>query len=266
MRGLWLVYAILLIGLLVWYRLILPIRLLRTPWVVVDNQAEAGRAHTITLKPEGHEGWKFSGGQFSWLGTRSLPFSIFHNPISMSSGGEIEPGCTIQFTIRDLGDWSGKVVPNLKPGDKVWVDGPYGVFTMDNDQAQGFVLLGGGVGITPMRSMIQTMIQREDFRPVYVFFAVNTEDDLTFREELEALPAKYPNIHVVFVVAKPGPGWNGESGYITQEVLERHLPRQWKRFMYFICGPGPMMDAMERLLPGMGVPPDQVQTERFDMV
>jgi predicted ferric reductase len=266
MRGLWFLYAILLIGLLVWYRLILPIRLMRKPWVVVDNKAEAGRSHTLTLKPQGHEGMTFSGGQFSWLGTRSTPFSIFHNPISMSSSGELQQDGTIQFTIRDLGDWSGKRVPALKPGDKVWVDGPYGVFSIDMDQAQGFVMLGGGVGVTPMRSMILTMIQREDFRPVYLFFAVNTEDDLTFREELEALPARYPNIHVVFVVAKPGSGWTGEKGYVTQEVLMRHLPTQWKRFMYFICGPGPMMDAMEKLLPSMGVPPAQVQTERFDMV
>jgi predicted ferric reductase len=184
----------------------------------------------------------------------------------MSSGGEIDLTGTIQFTVRDLGDWSGQDVPKLNVGDKVWVDGPHGVFTIDNEQAQGFVLMGGGVGITPMRSIIHTMIQREDFRPVVLFFATNTEDDLTFREELDAIAKHYPNIEVVYVLAKPSPEWNGETGYLSREILEKYLPTQWKRFMYFICGPEPMMDAMEKLLVEMGVPGDQVQTERFNMV
>lgn len=266
MKGIWLLYAILLIGLLVYYRLVMPIQMLRRPWVLVDNKAEAGDARTLTLRPDGHKGFNFSGGQFAWLTTRRSPFSIYHHPISMSSGGETDLTGTIQFTVRNLGDWSGKTVPELEVGRKVWVDGPYGVFTIDDEQAQGFVLLGGGVGITPMRSIIQTMIQREDFRPVTLFFATNTEEDLTFREELEAIAATYDNIKLVYVLAKPGDDWQGERGYITEEVMLRHLPSQWRRFMYFICGPEVMMDALEKELLAMGVPGDQIQTERFNMV
>jgi NAD(P)H-flavin reductase len=117
-----------------------------------------------------------------------------------------------------------------------------------------------------MRSIVHTMIQREDFRPVVLFFAANQEEDLTFREELEKLAEMYDNLKVVFVLSKPAPGWKGETGYVTAEVLSRHLPNQWKRFMYFICGPEPMMDALEKELLQMGVPGDQIQTERFNMV
>lgn len=184
----------------------------------------------------------------------------------MSSGGEIDQTGRIQFTIRNLGDWSGSAVPKLEVGRKVWVDGPYGVFSIDREQAQGFVLLGGGVGITPMRSIILTMIQRQDFRPVVLFFAANTEDDLTFREELIELSKNHPNIKVVFVLANPQEHWDGETGYITQQILERHLPAQAKRFMYFICGPEPMMNAMEKVLLVNGIPGDHIQTERFNMV
>jgi predicted ferric reductase len=266
MQGIWFLYGILLVGLLLWYRLVIPIQMLRKPWVIKENKTEAGKSRTITLEPVGHKGWSFSGGQFAWLTTRKSPFSIYHHPISMSSGGEMDETGIIQFTIRDLGDWSGNSVPKLQAGDKVWVDGPYGVFSIDHEQAQGFVLLGGGVGITPMRSIILTMIQRQDFRPVHLFFAANAEDDLTFREELETLPKDYSNIKVVFVLSKPPEGWQGETGYITRQVLERHLPEQSRRFMYFICGPEPMMNAMEKVLLEMGVPGDQIQTERFNMV
>jgi ferredoxin-NADP reductase len=83
---------------------------------------------------------------------------------------------------------------------------------------------------------------------------------------LETLANGYPNIKVVYVLSKPPERWAGESGYIAQHILEKHLPEQSKRFMYFICGPEPMMDAMEKVLLGMGVPGDQIQTERFNMV
>jgi ferredoxin-NADP reductase len=74
------------------------------------------------------------------------------------------------------------------------------------------------------------------------------------------------NLQVVIVLSKPPEGWTGETGYITGDVLQRHLPQQYKRFQYFICGPTPLMDGMEKALPELGVPADKIHTERFDMV
>lgn len=61
-------------------------------------------------------------------------------------------------------------------------------------------------------------------------------------------------------------GWTGESGRITRDLLRRHLPRQFRRHEYLICGSARMMDAMEDALSAVGVPFRQVSTERFDMV
>ena len=88
---------------------------------------------------------------------------------------------------------------------------------------------------------------------------------LTFCEELDELSDQM-NLKVVYVLDDPPEGWEGETGYVTGEVMSRYLPKQFKRFVYFICGPGPMMDAMEEVLPELGVPPENVQTERFEMV
>ena len=68
------------------------------------------------------------------------------------------------------------------------------------------------------------------------------------------------------VLERPPDGWEGEAGYIDAPILERHLPPRYGRCQFFICGPGPMMDAMERALAGLGVPADRINTERFDMV
>ena len=148
---------------------------------------------------------------------------------------------------------------------QIWLDGPHGVFSMDREQAMGYVFIAGGVGITPLHSMLQTMVDREDVRPVLLFYGSEDWEDLTFREELDEL-SNQMNLKVIYVLDNPPEGWEGETGYVTADVLRRYLPKQYKRFIYFICGPDPLMDAMEEALPQLGVPRENVQTERFAMV
>jgi predicted ferric reductase len=269
MNVLWACYLLLLLGMFANYRVVLPLRLMRKPWRVVENRPEASDARTLRLEPVGHPGWRggFEAGQFAWVHLSRSPFGYDQHPISLSSSGDraAETG-EIAFTIKNLGNWSGQVVPNVRAGDRVWVDGPYGVFTLDREQGPGYVLLAGGVGITPLRSMLETMAEREDVRPVVLFYGARAVDDLTFGDELRALQGRM-NLKVVFVVQEPPPGWDGETGRISADHLRKHLPpKQYRRWQYFVCGPGPMMDAMEDLLPGLGVPPERIHTERFDMV
>jgi NAD(P)H-flavin reductase len=90
-------------------------------------------------------------------------------------------------------------------------------------------------------------------------------ESVTFREELESLAARM-TLKVVHVLEKPHDGWTGERGYITADLLRRHLPEGRERMRYFVCGPPPMMDALERSLVAVGVPDEHVVTERFEMV
>ena len=265
-RLVWFLYLLVFIGLLARYRILKPLQLWGKPWEVVENKAELGNAHTLRLRPVDHGGFTFEPGQFGWITMGRTPFHLEQHPISLSSNGDIPSGDgEIAFTIKSLGDWSGKVVPAVKPGAHVFVDGPYGVFSMDREQGPGYVLIGGGVGITPLHAMLLAMAEREDVRPVIVFYGANTVDDLTFRDELEGL-VQQMTLKVVIVLSKPPEDWTGETGYITGDVLRRHLPKQYKRFQYFICGPTPLMDAVEKALPELGVPADKIHTERFDMV
>jgi predicted ferric reductase len=265
MQIVWLIYSILLLYLIVWNRIVRPIVGWRRKWVIVENREERGNARTLVLEPVGHEGFNFAPGQFAWIKTGPTPFSIGQHPISISSAADVPPGGTVSFTIKALGDWSTKVVPTVRPGDQVWLDGPHGVFSIDREQAMGYCLIGGGVGITPLYSMCQTMANREDVRPVYLFYGARSWEEATFREELDALAPRM-NLHVIYVLQNAHDGWEGESGFVSQEVLARHLPAQYRRFVYLICGPDALMDAMETALPALGVPPEQVITERFSMV
>jgi len=269
MRILWAFYLLLLIGLFLYYRLVKPLRLMSQSWRVVENLEELGDSRTLRLQPVGHKGWPggFESGQFAWLNMGTSPFNFEQHPISMSSDGDLaaETG-EIAFTIKNLGGWSGQVVPKVQVGQRIWVDGPYGVFTLDREQGPGYVFLAGGVGVTPLRSMLVTMAERGDVRPVVLFYGARQADDLTFRDELLAMQQKM-NLKVVYVVEEPPSGWPGETGRISADILRKHLPpKQYKRWQYFICGPTPMMDAMEKVLPEIGVPADKIHTERFDMV
>lgn len=254
-----------LVLLLVWIRLVSPLIRLRRPWRVVRVVAERGGASTLVIEPVGHKGFGFDPGQFGWIAVGRSPFAITQHPFSFSSAADTPPGGPVAMTIKAAGDFT-KTVPGVTPGTRVYLDGPHGVFSMDRRQAPGYVFIGGGVGVTPLYSMVLTMREREDVRPVTLFYASATWEDAVFREELAGLSEAMPNLQVVHVLDRAPEGWAGESGHITPDVLRRHLPRQYRRYEYLICGSSPMMDAMEEALAEVGVPFRQISTERFDMV
>lgn len=267
-RIIWLIYLAIFIWMYARYRLIRPLLQWQHPWEVVENREEHGNSTTLALRPVGHAGFTFEPGQFAWIGFGRTPFASTQHPISFSSNGDIPShDGTIAFTIKRLGDWSDEVVPAVTPGTRAWVDGPHGVFTIDREEGAGYVLIGGGVGITPLYAMLQALETRGDVRPVYMFHAANDYDDLTFREELAEMAERMENLTLINVLLRAEDGWDGERGFVTADILSHYLPpKLFRRFQYFICGPGPLMDAMEKVLPGIGVPGDRVHTERFDMV
>jgi predicted ferric reductase len=232
---------------------------------VVRVDVETESTATLVIEPVGHRGFRFDPGQFGWIAVNKSPFSITQHPFSFSSMADTPPGGPVALTIKAAGDFTG-AIPAVTPGTRVYVDGPHGVFSMDRRQAPGYVFIAGGIGVTPLYSMLLTMREREDVRPVTLFYASAQLDDVVFFDELATLSATMPNLEVVHVLGQPRDDWDGESGRITPEVLLRHLPRQFLRYQYLICGSGPMMDAMEDALVAVGVPFAQVSTERLDMV
>lgn len=254
-----------LIALLVWIRIVSPLLRLRRPWRVVDVVTERGSTSTLVIEPVGHSGFRFDPGQFGWIAVNRSPFSITQHPFSFSSSAEAGLDAPVSMTIKAAGDFTTSI-PSVAPGTRVYVDGPHGVFSMDRHAAPGYVFIAGGVGITPLYSMLLTMRDREDVRPVTLFYASATQDDIVFYDELSELSAAMPNLDVVHVVDSPSDGWQGESGRITTDLLRRHVPRQYLRYEYLICASGVMTDVMENALVALGVPFRQISTERLDMV
>jgi ferredoxin-NADP reductase len=127
------------------------------------------------------------------------------------------------------------------------------------------VLIAGGIGITPMMSMIRTLADHGDRRPVILLYGSKDWGSIIFREALEALKERL-NLAVVHVLADPPAGWTGEQGFITAEMFKRHLPTPYAEHEYFICGPDAMMDAIERALGELHVPLSKYHSERYAFV
>ncbi len=258
-------YVVLFLALALRHWLVRPFLLQRRPWEVVENRVETGSACTLRLRPVGHAGITFAPGQFAWVITGRTPLAGQQHPMTISSSAEPRPDHSLEFSIKALGDWSRDVVPTLQLGSRLWIDGPYGAFTPDREPGQGLVLIAGGAGITPMRSILLTMRDREDRRPVLAIVGARSPERVIFGDEITALAGEI-DLEIVYVFEEPPPNWTGEHGFINADVLRRHLPRHSERYQYFVCGPAPMMDAVEAALTEVGVPPECVHTERFNMV
>ncbi len=256
-------YGVAFVLLMVRDRIARPLWLARRPWEVVANRAEGGDTQTLVVRPLGHRGFDFGPGQFAWVLTGRHPLLAEQHPITFSSSAERPPDGSIELAIKALGDWSGTIVPALRPGARLWLDGPYGSLTTDRIAAQGFVLIAGGIGITPMLSILRTMRDRGDRRRVVLFHAARNRQRMVFAAELAAL-RRTLDLRIVELFEEAQAG--AEEGFIRAELLRRHLPPDVRHDAFLACGPAPMLDAVGRALADVGVSPHQLHTERFDLM
>lgn len=256
------VYTGLLAALLVWVRVGRPWRLLREPWRVTGVRPETGRSWTLTLEPEGHGGIRFRPGQFVWLFLGRSPFRAREHPFSIASSAC--DTAKLEFTIKELGDFTA-TIGRTPIGTPAWVDGPHGVFTVDRHlDAPAFAFVAGGVGIAPIISMLRTLADRADGRPVRLLYANERLEDVLFRDELRALEARL-NLETTHVIRSPPDSWTGERGLPTPEIVGRWLPSSPADAEYFLCGPAAMSAVADRALRRAGVPMTRIHWELFEM-
>lgn len=262
-RVLWILMTAAFLAVFTWVRILRPLRRTRRPWRILSVTPQVGGVTAVALEPVGHGGFTFAPGQFGWLSVQRSPFAVTQHPFSFSSNGD-DPE-RVEMTIKMLGDFTTKV-RSLEPGVVAYLDGPHGVFSPDLSEGPGFVLIAGGVGIGPIMSILRTFAARADPRPSHLFYGCERLDDATYLDEIRDL-AEHSSLEVILVLTDPPESWAGERGFITADILRRHLPEAaYRRYQYFICGPNAMQDAMEDALGQLDVPAERVHTERFNFV
>ena len=264
-QALWAGYGAFWVALIAYVRVLRPWRVARHPWKVAQVRAERGHVWTLVLEAASPAaaGLRFAPGQFAWLSLRANPFAMREHPFSIASSAE-QPQ-RIELSIKELGDFTA-TIKDVRPGETAWIDAPYGTFSIDeHPHAEGYAFIAGGIGIAPIRSMLRTLADRGDRRPLVLFYGNRVWERVAFREELEAL-ARRLDLRVVHALLEPPPDWRGERGVVSEDVLMRHLPLTRHRFEYFLCGPKPMTVSVERHLATLGIAAARVHSEIFDWV
>lgn len=260
-RVLWLVMTGIWLAIILYIRVVRPIIMIKRPYKVAEIIEERGQSWSLCLQPDGHPGLEFEAGQFAWI-TLENPFIFRENPFSFSNSSEHEDNI-ISFTIKELGDFTS-TLSELKVGQTVYVDGPYGNFSMDEHECQTLVFIAGGIGSAPVMSMLRTMRDRKSEKKSYFFYGNPTWDSIIYREELEEIK-KELDVEIVHVIEKPPEDWTGEAGFITADIMRKHLPDEYRSFTYFLCGPLPMINAVESALTKMHVPKGHIFSEQYEM-
>lgn len=172
--------------------------------------------------------------------------------------------CEISVKREQQGLSSRNLHDVVREGDRLRIGAPGGKFVFAGKGAEHVVLIAGGVGVTPLMSMARYLTDacwpgRIDF-----LFSARTRDEVIFHDELRALAARFPNLHVHVVLSQADndPMWTGERGHLSAETMTR-LVADWNSPHVYLCGPKPMMDAVSLLVKGLGVTDDRFHTEAF---
>lgn len=260
-QAVWIAMAAVMVGLVVYLRVLKPAWQRGYRWRVAAVVPEAGDTHTLVIEPLRHRGLSFLPGQFAWIKLARSPFTLEEHPFSFTSSAE-RPD-RLEFGIKALGDFS-KHVGAVEAGTLAYLDGPHGAFSMERYNAAGYIFIAGGIGITPFLSMLRTMADRGDRRPVLLLYADKGLEDVAYREELEELRGRL-DLRLVYVLEEADDDWEGERGLITPELLDRMLPSDHLPRMHMICGPPVMMEKVRAALLDRGIPQREIQFERFSL-
>lgn len=279
---------------LLYFRFLLPVLNYRKHrFVVADIKTETADVHSVYISGKQLGEFHFRGGQFLIVRFLKKPFYWEAHPFSISKNFD---GVSLRQSIKAIGDFT-KTVPNIPTGTKVLIEGPYGVFTAQKSHTNKVLLIAGGIGITPYRAIIEDLGKAG--KDVHLVYGNKTEADIALRGELEVLATKY-HIKIHHVISGPPPRGEGQgevsvkndyitkvsatpanspsrgggqelsalttfsTGFVTPELIAQLVPDAREREV-FLCGPPPMMNALLKSLPSIGVDAQKIYFEKFSL-
>ncbi|NDY96029.1 2Fe-2S iron-sulfur cluster-binding protein [Wenzhouxiangella limi] len=160
------------------------------------------------------------------------------------------------------GGFTGQVFETMKPKDILRFEGPLGTFFIRRSSDRPLILMGGGTGFAPLKSMVEELIEAGDPRPVGLFWGVRTEADLYASKLIGTWMEQHPDLSFTPVLVEPGSDWSGESGLVHEAVI-RQVADLADHDVY-MSGPPAMVSAGREAFLGAGVPEDRLFYDSFD--
>ncbi|MDR1499413.1 MAG: NADH:ubiquinone reductase (Na(+)-transporting) subunit F [Tannerellaceae bacterium] len=177
---------------------------------------------------------------------------------------------------RAAGTWKAGVKPGiassyiftLKPGDKVKMSGPYGDFHI-LDTKREMLYIGGGAGMAPLRAHLLHLFNtlKTTNRTVSYWYGARSKNEIFYEEDFRAIEAEFPNFkfHIALSEPRPEDNWTGYVGFIHKVIYDNYLKEHEapEDIEYYMCGPGPMSNAVKGMLDSLGVPPEMLLFDDF---
>lgn len=205
------------------------------------------------------DGFEFTAGQFLTVRMRTDGREqVRCYSISSAPGAQGH----LEISVKRIGLVSNALHATLRPGSLLAVRAPAGSFLYPADDERPLVLLAGGVGITPLMSMLRHAVDAEPNRPVTLFYSIRRIEDIAFNDELTLLARRNEHVRVFIAVSEGTPGAGHFPGHISESLVTTMAP-DVMHAICMICGPQPMMEAMTSMLASVGVPKAQIRFEVF---
>jgi predicted ferric reductase len=251
----WIGLYVLVFGAILWWRLLAPVRL---------NLRHRLRVHSVKWEAPGVVSMIISGRRLDRMGAEPGQFFLWRfrtkdmwwktHPYSLSAAPTAK---YLRITVKDLGDGS-KRLQKIRPGTRVFAEGPYGTFTNARRHSRGVLLIAGGIGITPLRALLDGMRSSDD---VVLLYRVAESQDVVFVKELREFAAM-PNVRVHII---PGTEIGDDrTDLLSVPALRKGVPDVQTRDC-FVCGPPALISAIHRRLETLGVPRAHIHSERFEL-
>lgn len=177
---------------------------------------------------------------------------------------------------RNTGTWAAGIKPGIcssyifsrKPGDKVTVSGPYGEFHILNTKRE-MLYIGGGAGMAPLRSHLLHLFKtlKTTDRKISYWYGARSSREIFYEEDFRAIERDFPNFsfHIALSDPQPEDDWTGYTGFIHQVIYDHYLKDHDapEDIEYYMCGPGPMANAVKKMLWDLGVPREMLMYDDF---
>jgi ferredoxin-NADP reductase len=153
----------------------------------------------------------------------------------------------------------------VKVGDQVTVKGPAGKFVFNEGETDELVLIAGGIGVAPFRSMIRYIIGKKLPVRVHLLYTARTPQDFAYKTELDGIIQNHPNVTCLYSITRPSSDpqmdWSGRIGRVDEPLLRQHLKNP--KALFYLCGPDVMIGELARLLKTIGVEEARIRFERW---
>jgi predicted ferric reductase len=256
-RAYWLALYIVVAAAIIGWRVLTPL------WI---NLVHRMRIAEVVPEGPGVVSIHVAGRRLDQLGAQPGQFFLWRfltwdgwykaHPFSLSA----VPTCsTLRFTVKNLGDETAKM-QSLEPGTRVFAEGPYGTFTAERRTRRRVLLIAAGIGITPLRAIVETMPASRKGEIVFVYRVVGHEDAIFVDELRELVRSHGLTLHII-----PGAEIGDDNtDLLSIPALRKNVPGIESRDC-FICGPPAFIDAIKRRLHRLGVPRRHIHYERFEL-